>query len=332
MDVRTSFAVFLVVVCVAACATTSTTSSGTGKNGRPCAFPELNLRLPFEETTERMVKQGNGGAFSHRGRAEFAWDFDLPEGTPVLAAADGVVAEAVDLYHDGGPDPALEERDNFVTLDHGGALFSHYGHLAPGGVLVHDGEHVHRGQVIGRSGNTGYTSGPHLHFAVIDYRNRSVPVCFVDVDGGVPIEGMSYRPSPTLDEGRTRKNPAAAPVPSSMPLDAFADNGIHLIANLPARLFKGGERVDAVALRPAKHALAVFWTRDHARQRLIDSTVTGDGRFSLVIPTEVLAELGPQLDFVIVLVRPDGSWASDFSIPIHYGAASGAGTASPSRQ
>ena len=72
-------------------------------------------------------------------------------GTPVLAAADGTVALAEELYFSG----------NVVYLDHGLGLFSIYGHLSA--IDVRPGQQVSRGQALGKVGSTGRSTGPHLH-------------------------------------------------------------------------------------------------------------------------------------------------------------------------
>jgi hypothetical protein len=274
-----------------------------------------------------LVIQGNGGSFSHDGRQTFAWDFAMPEGTPVLAAADGIVVETIDLYTEGAPDKALEDRNNKIILDHGGGHFSMYAHLQKAGVLVELGQRVVRGQVIGRSGNTGFSAGPHLHFAVVDHRNRSLPVCFADVEVGVPIQGMIYRRGPETSDPAEKSEPAIVPAPSLLPRDAFIENGIRLTVDLPAHVFWGGERVAGVATRPATKAFAVLYARDRRRQRIIAARVAADGRFSLVIPARALAELGPQIDFIVALASPAGEWRSDFSVPVYFGGPSRANEA-----
>lgn len=75
-------------------------------------------------------------------------------GTPVYATADGVVEFA---GHQGGYGIA-------VQINHGYSLKTLYGHLSK--ILVNDGQQIKRGQLIARSGNTGLSNGPHLHYEV----------------------------------------------------------------------------------------------------------------------------------------------------------------------
>jgi hypothetical protein len=96
-------------------------------------------------------------------------------GAEVLAVADGLVVHAMDDIADNVGTPtaaahALENATgNFVAIDIGNGRFAFYEHLQHGSVGVKPGDHVRRGQVIGRLGNSGSTStGPHLHFHVSD--------------------------------------------------------------------------------------------------------------------------------------------------------------------
>ena len=93
-------------------------------------------------------------------------------GEPVLAVSAGRVVEVVDRYPDqipNDPEPVeLAAADgNHVIIRLGEGVFAGYAHLKPGGVRV-SGQRVRPGQVIGKLGNSGNTTGPHLHFQLMN--------------------------------------------------------------------------------------------------------------------------------------------------------------------
>jgi hypothetical protein len=99
-----------------------------------------------------------------------SWTF---YGKPVLAVAHGRVVAAVDRFPDQVPNHGtpvtLEEADgNYVILALGQGRYAFYAHLKPGSVRVQRGDRVRQGQVLGELGNSGSSSGPHLHFQIMD--------------------------------------------------------------------------------------------------------------------------------------------------------------------
>ena len=76
-------------------------------------------------------------------------------GTPIYATADGTVLRAG--WNSGG-------YGNLVEIDHGRGITTRYGHMSA--ILVHPGDHVTRGQQVGRMGSTGRSTGNHLHYEV----------------------------------------------------------------------------------------------------------------------------------------------------------------------
>ena len=112
--------------------------------------------------------QGAGGTASHTKSLHWSYDFLLPVGSPVLSARDGVVVAAVDHFHGGGTDAYFKARANYVVIRHVDHLYSRYYHLQPNSLVVTTGDQVQAGDLIGHSGSTGYTTGPHLHFDVVD--------------------------------------------------------------------------------------------------------------------------------------------------------------------
>jgi murein DD-endopeptidase MepM/ murein hydrolase activator NlpD len=191
--------------------------------------------LPWAPGQARRVDQGNNGQVSHRGR--YAWDFPMPIGTPVLAVAAGRVIYVRDaipnnLGRSHSADPTTES--NVVQIDHGDGYVSVYAHLDRNGVWVCPGQRVARGQCIARSGNSGYSSGPHLHYEVRNTTGQSVPSGFVEflADGGVPHEGDTLISRNQLD----RRSPSQY-VESQLPVNAFARNGVTLMPPTPPAFF-----------------------------------------------------------------------------------------------
>ncbi len=138
--------------------------------GDPDAVPSrYAYAVPFMAGDEFPIIQGFGGAFSHTGGNEFAIDFECPEGTPVVAARGGLVVAVNDRVSGNGTTPEWTDyaHTNFVLVLHDDGTIGQYMHLAPGGVDVRPGARVERGQHLARSGNTGYSTTPHLHFQVM---------------------------------------------------------------------------------------------------------------------------------------------------------------------
>jgi murein DD-endopeptidase MepM/ murein hydrolase activator NlpD len=150
--------------------------------GDPNAQPrDVEYQLPLRQRAQR-IDQGYGGSFSHTDLQNlYAVDFAADIGTPVLAARDGVVMQVESDFDKAGLN--LEKfggRANFVRIAHDDGTMALYAHLEEAGVLVRVGQRVQTGQQIGLSGNTGFTTGPHLHFAI-------------QVNRGMRLESIPFR-------------------------------------------------------------------------------------------------------------------------------------------
>jgi murein DD-endopeptidase MepM/ murein hydrolase activator NlpD len=155
-------------------------------------------RLPYGEQVSFAVIQGYGAHLSHRGVEQYTVDFGMPVGTPVHAARDGVVALAEDSHDAGCARVECGRLANFVVVLHSDGTTGEYFHLQHGSVQVRIGEHVARGALLAFSGNTGYTTVPHLHFGVYRTehggRTQSLQVSFTTREGLIrePREGARY--------------------------------------------------------------------------------------------------------------------------------------------
>lgn len=176
--------------------------SFTARFGDPAARPgTYAYQLPYKKGLAFSVLQGFHGAFSHRGSNEYAIDFDCPVATPVVAAREGlVVATNARAQGAGTTRDYLEyKRVNFVLVLHDDGTLGEYMHLSPSGINVKPGQKVARGTQLALSGNTGFSSTPHLHFQVMTAAEdgvnaRSYPLQFAlgKERVVVPIQGHTY--------------------------------------------------------------------------------------------------------------------------------------------
>lgn len=205
--------------------------------------------LPFVEEQAVRVSQGFHGHFSHDGiGSAYAVDFPVPEGTPITAAKSGtVISVRFDSSTGCGNDSCVDDN-NYIVIDHGDGTIGKYLHLEQNGVDVKVGETVCRGQVIGKSGNTGFSSGPHLHFEVENLIGESIPVLFDEFkvfleDGeesnspGARVDG-----APILGKTVVSKNApqACAEQTLSSCNDIFVNHGVRLSSKMPCTLIEAG--------------------------------------------------------------------------------------------
>ena len=162
--------------------------------------PHHRYRMPFGGTQHRVLSQGVGGRYSHRGPNRFAFDFAMPWGTPVLAARAGRVVEVKDGHVASGTAPTFFDKANRVTLLQADGTLAMYAHLRHG-IPVKPGQQVQTGDLIGLSGDTGFSTGPHLHFMVWkrlpNLEMTSVSIRFHDgtAQGTIPARGVAYAPA-----------------------------------------------------------------------------------------------------------------------------------------
>lgn len=164
--------------------------------GEPGAQPDdTTYRPPFRGGTRHYIGQAFGGMATHEDAQNFhAVDFTMPEGTPVLAARGGIVMNVQKDFFRGGEEQRYADRANNVRVLHSDGTMGVYAHLQVESVAVKAGDAVAAGELIGRSGNTGFSTGPHLHFVVqrnVGQQLESVPIRFRNAAGAavVPVAG-----------------------------------------------------------------------------------------------------------------------------------------------
>lgn len=148
--------------------------------------------LPYNEGEKYKLVQGNCSRYSHFGLNRYAYDFGLPMKTEIIAARGGVVLSA-DMVH---PDNYYsvkkqykrtgKARGNCILIRHSDGTVAVYYHLMQDSALVKTGDRVVQGQLIAQSGNSGFTTGAHLHFEVrkSDIDRQTIPVTFKNASPG----------------------------------------------------------------------------------------------------------------------------------------------------
>jgi murein DD-endopeptidase MepM/ murein hydrolase activator NlpD len=158
--------------------------------------PPRPYRVPFAVGTSYRISQAYPQQVTHvTPDSIYAIDIALPDGTAVYAARAGTI---INVRHDafrGGAVAAMADQANLIEILHDDGTIAVYGHLHWDSIRVRIGQHVALGEYIADSGSTGFSSGPHLHFAV--WRNAgdkdvSVPVKFAGAAGTAvtPLTGM----------------------------------------------------------------------------------------------------------------------------------------------
>jgi murein DD-endopeptidase MepM/ murein hydrolase activator NlpD len=145
--------------------------------------PERPYRAPFAVANAYPISQTFPIGITHTTPdSYYAVDFAMPVGTDIYAARGGIVFEVASTNFRGGTDPEQDgAAANLVRIMHDDGSHAVYAHLNWNTIRVRPGDRVERGEYIADSGNTGFTTGPHLHFAVMVNRGmrlESVPIVF----------------------------------------------------------------------------------------------------------------------------------------------------------
>jgi len=136
-------------------------------------------QMPIDK--DKIIRIYKNKSFAHR-VYENSIDFVCSVGTPIKAAADGIVIDVKTGSNKGGYSRHYEKYENFIEIRHKNDEYSYYGHIKKGGSLVKIGEKVKTGQIIGYSGKVGWLANladePHLHFMVGRYDYKTLKIKF----------------------------------------------------------------------------------------------------------------------------------------------------------
>ena len=143
--------------------------------------------FPYAKGTSHRVTQGYNGKYTHKGHSQYAIDFGMKIGTKVHAARDGVVVKIKEDSSKGGIGREFSQYGNYVSMEHSDSTLATYYHLNKDGVIPKLRDTVKRGEFIAYSGNTGYSSGPHLHLSIFKAdsatRTKTIPIQLMSKKG-----------------------------------------------------------------------------------------------------------------------------------------------------
>lgn len=151
------------------------------KGGRGKPDTSYVYYLPYAKGSKYLLIQAYNSKMSHTN--EISLDFKMKTGSAVCAARPGVVTAVKEDSEEGGLKDEYLSKGNHIIIKHDDGSEAMYWHLQKDGVLVNTGDTVFPGQLIGYSGNTGYTAFPHLHFQVYDKDGKNIATRFYTKKG-----------------------------------------------------------------------------------------------------------------------------------------------------
>ena len=166
----------------------------------------INVYLPIK--TKANITQGTKSdkEGSHRLFKEakfddtYSVDFDLTIGTSVYAVLNGIVEEVIDIHKGNYTGSDWKKgykaylKTNYIIIKHENKIYSLYHHLKYEGAAVKKGQRVKSGQLIGYSGNTGWSIRPHLHFSLFKKQKSRIrkTISFRFIDYNKSLEDKYY--------------------------------------------------------------------------------------------------------------------------------------------
>lgn len=150
---------------------------------------DYSYHPPFFSPKDHRITQAFNGKFSHTNEYNrYAVDIAMDIGTYITAVRDGTVIWVKDNYHMSGTTQYFLDKANGIKVLHDDGTFSSYAHILMDTALVKEGDQVVVGQRLARSGSSGFSTGPHLHFSIIKnsgLKNIAIPFKFIDNNGKI---------------------------------------------------------------------------------------------------------------------------------------------------
>ena len=169
-------------------------------------------KLPYPSGVTYKVTQGPNGGTSHTDKMKYAYDFGMPEGSNVVAIASGKVKQIKINSNKSCATSACANDANYIVIEHVGGVASAYYHLKQYSSSLKVGDSVTQGDVIAKSGNTGWSTGAHLHLQLQtvcgSWYCQSLSLVFDESNGQLLKTGSSYT-------SKNIKNVGSTPAPSN---------------------------------------------------------------------------------------------------------------------
>ena len=148
--------------------------------GAPNSVAEnYQYHAPFSSPKGHRITQGFNGKFSHTNDYnKYAVDIAMDVGTYLTAVRAGTVVWVKDDYHMSGTTNYFLDKANVIKILHDDGTFSSYAHILMDTAIVKEGDKVALGDKLARSGSSGFSTGPHLHFSIIKnagLKNIAIP-------------------------------------------------------------------------------------------------------------------------------------------------------------
>jgi murein DD-endopeptidase MepM/ murein hydrolase activator NlpD len=165
------------------------------KSGKVKPDNSYVYHLPFANGSKYFLIQAYNSKFSHT--KELSLDFKMKKGSKICAAREGIVTATKEDSQVGGLKDEYYNEGNHIIIEHNDGSIAMYWHLQKDGVIVNIGDTVKKGELIGYSGNTGYTAFPHLHFQVQSKSGNDIATRFNTKKGIMYLRPGKYHKAVT---------------------------------------------------------------------------------------------------------------------------------------